>query len=259
MLKLSMLCENYTSQKHIFAELGLSLFVEHGAYPFLLDTGLTGLLAANAKAMEIDLSSAELLVISHGHIDHAGGLLRFFELNASAPVYADANAISYIFSTQPDVAEKYENRFTAIDKPTELRPNIFMSGPVEMLEPMNEASRISYEGREMDEQFLIVREADGIYVLLGCSHPGAVNCITHAKKMFPNENIRAVVGGMHLSKEPAESVASTASALRGLGVAQALVTHCTGLDAYCVFKQVFGSEACRYFQAGTVNGFNMPL
>lgn len=43
--------------------------------------GQTGLFAENARLMNIDLSTVDIAVLSHGHYDHGGGLKTFLSLN----------------------------------------------------------------------------------------------------------------------------------------------------------------------------------
>lgn len=61
---------------------GLSLYLEsrRGVEPrrFLLDFGMTGeVLARNLELLEIDVSEIDALILSHGHVDHFGGLAPF--------------------------------------------------------------------------------------------------------------------------------------------------------------------------------------
>jgi 7,8-dihydropterin-6-yl-methyl-4-(beta-D-ribofuranosyl)aminobenzene 5'-phosphate synthase len=55
----------------------LTLHIEEGVkHRLLLDSGLDALAAShNADVLSFDLSNCESLISSHGHIDHAGGLL----------------------------------------------------------------------------------------------------------------------------------------------------------------------------------------
>ena len=55
-------------------EAGLSFLLETGGKKILFDTGLSGLFLANAEKMGIPLRDLDFLVLSHGHLDHTGGL-----------------------------------------------------------------------------------------------------------------------------------------------------------------------------------------
>ena len=54
---------------------GLSFFIETAEKKILFDTGLSGLFHTNAEKMGISLRDLDFLILSHGHIDHTGGLL----------------------------------------------------------------------------------------------------------------------------------------------------------------------------------------
>ena len=41
----------------------------------------------NAKALGVDLTTVDTVIISHGHYDHTGGLLAFVKLNPNAKIY----------------------------------------------------------------------------------------------------------------------------------------------------------------------------
>lgn len=43
----------------------------------------------NAERMGIDLGQVDIVFLSHGHYDHSGGILKFFELNDHTKVYAN--------------------------------------------------------------------------------------------------------------------------------------------------------------------------
>ena len=67
-------------EKPLIAEHGfcaaLTLHIEGAKHRLLLDSGLDALAAShNADVLSLDLSNCESLISSHGHIDHAGGLL----------------------------------------------------------------------------------------------------------------------------------------------------------------------------------------
>ena len=78
-MRIVTLIENTPGAPGCAHEHGLSLYIETGHHTLLLDTGATGAFADNAAALGLDLSRVDTVVLSHGHYDHAGGLLRLVE------------------------------------------------------------------------------------------------------------------------------------------------------------------------------------
>ena len=86
-MKITTLIENTALSPAFAAEHGLSLFVETENSRFLFDAGQSGAFADNAARLGIDLRTADFAVLSHGHYDHGGGMLRFLERNRRAKIY----------------------------------------------------------------------------------------------------------------------------------------------------------------------------
>ena len=89
-MRIVTLIENTPGDPRCACEHGLSLYLETHDHRLLMDTGSTGAFADNAEALGIDLTRVDTVVLSHGHYDHAGGLLRFAALNPGAPIYLQA-------------------------------------------------------------------------------------------------------------------------------------------------------------------------
>jgi len=87
-MKIITLIENHVNSPGLVAEHGLSLYIDTGNKKILFDTGQSGLFIQNAQKLGIDIREIDLLVISHGHYDHTGGLYQFLEVNKKATVYA---------------------------------------------------------------------------------------------------------------------------------------------------------------------------
>jgi len=64
---------------NLSAEHGLSFWIEKDGHKLIFDTGKSGAFVGNAEQLGLDLSSAEALVVSHGHYDHGGGLRSLVE------------------------------------------------------------------------------------------------------------------------------------------------------------------------------------
>ena len=73
-VRITLLVENTAQGEGILGEHGLAVWIETGGQRVLFDTGQGLALQHNAEVMGMDLSSADAIVLSHGHYDHVGGL-----------------------------------------------------------------------------------------------------------------------------------------------------------------------------------------
>jgi len=92
-VKITTLCENSVPfpGHGILGEHGLSMLLEVRGKRILFDTGAGLTLVQNARALNIDLTRVDAVVLSHGHYDHSGGLKDLLQLTGSIPVYAHPN------------------------------------------------------------------------------------------------------------------------------------------------------------------------
>jgi len=76
-VKISILCEDQAKMGYMdeifLAQHGFSAFIQAGEN-ILFDTGATDVFISNAALLGIDLNATDLIVLSHGHWDHANGL-----------------------------------------------------------------------------------------------------------------------------------------------------------------------------------------
>lgn len=69
-----------TTKCELGAEHGLSIYAETEKHKLLFDVGTTDLFIKNAKALGIDLSQVDTVVISHGTMTMAAGWMLFWRL-----------------------------------------------------------------------------------------------------------------------------------------------------------------------------------
>ena len=80
-MRVLVLMENSTPSSRLVARHGLSLWLElSDGRRVLFDMGPDDAFLANARQLGVDVTTAHLAVLSHGHYDHGGGLSAFLRL-----------------------------------------------------------------------------------------------------------------------------------------------------------------------------------
>ena len=72
--RITILVENTARGPGLLAEHGLAYWIEHNGRNVLLDAGQGSVLAGNAYRLGIALREIDVLILSHGHYDHTGGV-----------------------------------------------------------------------------------------------------------------------------------------------------------------------------------------
>lgn len=246
-------------------EWGYSALVEVDGHKILYDTGLSAdLVLRNAKALKLDLSDVEDVVLSHNHYDHVGGLMSLRrELSKANPrAMSRVHVGAGIF--EPRWSESGEDHnglrliraeylatggvFVVHDKPTELFPGVWLTGPVPRTNnEKNWTPGLSLDtpqGRREDsvpeDSALIFNTGQGMIILTGCAHAGIVNITEYARGIIGAKPIVAVIGGLHLFSASDQTLAWTGAKLKSYGVLSLLAGHCTGIEATFRLRESIG-------------------
>jgi 7,8-dihydropterin-6-yl-methyl-4-(beta-D-ribofuranosyl)aminobenzene 5'-phosphate synthase len=235
-LRLSIVYDNTAADPRFGAAWGFSALVEAPGGTLLFDTGGDGaLLLENLALLGIDPASIEIVVLSHEHEDHTGGLWALLDAGAAPAAYVPAS-FSAGFKT------RLAARATVIEVtagPMEILPGVFSTGEI---------------GNGIVEQALAIRTAAGTVVLTGCAHPGIVDIVERAGQVVPG-GIALVIGGFHLLEAAPAAIDAVVAAFRDIGVRQVAPTHCTGDAAIAAFAREYGDDfvaagAGRVIEAG---------
>ena len=107
--------------------------------------------------------------------------------------------------------------------------------------------------KELKELSLAVNTAEGMVLIVGCSHPGIDKIVEAAAAINPK--IHIVAGGFHLVVASDEVVAKAVTALKDTFKVESIAPgHCTGEPAFAALRKAFGD---RYLYAGL--GTTLPL
>lgn len=259
-LRITTLSENTAGRVGVLAEWGLSILVETDKLKILMDTGLSISVAHNAEVLGVDLSAIDRIVLSHGHLDHTGGLQDVLTKTGEVEVIAhpDIFAPKYMRVGQVDTyagipfsreeLEALGASFNLSREPVWISDEIVTTGEIPMITEYEEIDPDLYVKVDgelvpdplLDDRALIIKTDQGLVVILGCSHRGIINTVYHARDITGVELVHTVIGGTHLISASEERVILTAAALREFGLERLGVSHCTGLPAAAMLAQEFG-------------------
>lgn len=248
-MKITSLVEN-TTKSELTAKHGLSLYIETAKHTILFDLGPDNTLFENAVKKNIDISQIDTVIISHGHIDHAGALKRFLELNSKAKIYIQKSAFEphynkLLFLKIPvgiDNTLKNNKQIILLDGdyPIDDELRLFTVNETDKL--YSPANNVLYnaEGRDnfTHEQNLLIFE-DDVTLIMGCGHTGIANIMKKAQ----THNPRLCVGGFHLynpftkTTVPTKLLNDIAWELQKYPNTTFYTCHCTGKKAYRYFTR----------------------
>jgi 7,8-dihydropterin-6-yl-methyl-4-(beta-D-ribofuranosyl)aminobenzene 5'-phosphate synthase len=226
----------------------------------------------NVSRLCVDLAPVEAIVLSHGHWDHAGAMLRALQLirdrngGREVPHYAHPDMFRTratrfgkdsmrLMEDVPSLEALHAHGARVVNT-TEpqlvLEGMAYVSGEIPRVSGFERGLKgqhrrtLDGQGWEldeliMDERFVAVNVAGkGVVVLTACSHAGVINVLRHAKTCFGEARLHGVLGGLHLSGSNEKIIPETVAALRDFELAVIAAGHCTGWRAMTALANAFG-------------------
>jgi 7,8-dihydropterin-6-yl-methyl-4-(beta-D-ribofuranosyl)aminobenzene 5'-phosphate synthase len=210
--------------------------------------------ARNAEALNADLSAAEVLVLSHGHLDHVGGIKKLISLIGGKSLDLVLHPWSFVNPRFLKITEEFKVFFPAFtrEKARACGVNLIETeDPYPLLDGqalfLGQVPRVTafekgapdlcceVDGEEMADPFhddtgvAFNVKGKGLVVLSGCAHAGIVNTVKHAQAATGIDDVHAVMGGFHLSGADFDAlVAPTTENLKAFDPDWVVPTHCTG-------------------------------
>jgi len=248
-------------------EWGYSALVEASGRKILYDTGSSpDMVLKNARALRVDLSDVEEVVLSHNHWDHVAGLmtLRREFAKANPKAFSRVHVAARIFEPRLNAGGNDQNglrdiraeylatggTFIVHDKPAELLPGLWLTGPVPRPHPEKNwspglslrSANTLIEDNVPEDSALVIATGQGIVILTGCGHAGIVNIAEYARTIVSGNPLLAVMGGIHLFAATDQAVQWTGARLKEFGLKTLLAGHCTGIEATYILRQTAGLD-----------------
>jgi 7,8-dihydropterin-6-yl-methyl-4-(beta-D-ribofuranosyl)aminobenzene 5'-phosphate synthase len=262
-LNITILVDNQSSREDLHSEHGLSFWIEADDRRIVFDTGQSDMLIRNAEVLGIDLRTADTLVLSHGHYDHTGGVAALLDLNPKISVYCHPGIFIPRYSRQPDgkmkpvginaKASRHLHKIMEtihwVNGPSSLSGEIGITGPIPRLCDFEDTGGSFFLDPEAqkadpisDDLAVWFKTKSGIVVVTGCCHSGIVNTLEHIQTISGQNNIVAVLGGLHLVNASLERLKNTCEYLNCVVPGKIYPCHCTGENAIEFLQTQFGDR-----------------
>jgi len=234
-LTITVIYDNNPYKKELKTEWGFAAFITGTEKNILFDTGGGRVLLDNMGKLAIEPNSVDVVVLSHIHGDHTGGLGGFLEKNSNVTVYLPVSFPKKFKDNVRDHGAKIveikpvkskTSTSNEVKESLKICENVYSTGQL---------------GRLIKEQSLIIRTDKGLVVITGCAHPGIVNIVNTAKDLI-KDDILLVMGGFHLEWATKGGIEKIISAFKQLPVRYVGPCHCSGHKARSLFEKHFGSK-----------------
>ena len=221
-LTITVVYDNNPYKQELETEWGFAAAITGTEKNILFDTGGGRLLLDNMEKLAIEPDSIDVVVLSHIHGDHTGGLGGFLEKNSNVTIYLPKSFPKKFKGKARNSGAK----IIEVHESLQICENVYSTGQL---------------GKLIKEQSLIIRADKGLVVITGCAHPGIVNIVNTAKELI-RDDILLVMGGFHLEWATKGRIEKIISAFKQLGVRHVGPCHCSGQKARSLFEKHFGSN-----------------
>jgi len=233
------------------------------AHSVLFDFGFSPWgVAHNMDALCVDAGVIEVLALSHGHMDHTGGILEVAK-RLRTPIELVLHPRVLDTDRYLKFSEDFKIRFPMLKREEVEQAGLRIvesAGPRELLDGFGlflggvpretdfepgmplahymDASGEHTDTIEDDSSLVFALKDKGLVILTGCAHAGVINTIRYARKLTGIEKVHAVMGGFHLGGPTGQAaIPPTLEALKEIKPEYVIPCHCTGRTAILAMEK----------------------
>jgi 7,8-dihydropterin-6-yl-methyl-4-(beta-D-ribofuranosyl)aminobenzene 5'-phosphate synthase len=262
--RVTILYDAFGESKELTKDWGFSALVEHDGKRILFDTGNNAAnFEHNVKALGVDVTKLDFVVISHRHADHATGLRYVLSVNPTVKVYVPADGGNGFGGAQlpktflrPDESLPTKMRYYGGTEPENFTwGKLYDSANIVLVSQLTEVAPGIFLVRtvsqkpgtlELPELTLAIKRPNGLLLVDGCSHAGIEAILQAASAVDPRTEI--VFGGLHLVTTPVEEIDTLVENLQTKWKVQRIAPgHCTGEPAFARLRKAYKEN---YIYAG---------
>ncbi|MGY5875765.1 MAG: MBL fold metallo-hydrolase [Candidatus Thorarchaeota archaeon] len=250
---------------------GMSWYLEFENQRVLFDTGTRGkILTENMGKLMVHPDDIDVLVLSHAHIDHTGGLPEFLRqrqrrdllpILAHPAVLEPKRAARVINIGCPQLEPELEEivAFGLTRYPVPINPYLHTTGEITMRNHKDGTGWIMQhkvggkweQDPILDDMSLVLETSEGLVLICGCCHAGLLNTLAHVKNIFGKDVIH-ILGGTHMRSYPKEELEHIAKLLENsYGKPKLSLGHCTGRKQIEWLQDRFGTESVSPIHVGS--------
>ncbi len=250
-LDLTIVYDNNAYNEKLETRWGFSCLIEGLEKTILFDVGGEGsVLLKNMEKLKIEPKTIDIIILSHIHHDHIGGLSDFLRENPLVTVYMPSSLPQSVKDKVKDAGAKLVEVRSSI----EICKNAYSTGEL---------------GAWIKEESLIIKTSKGLVIITGCAHPGIVNIVEKAKEIlkinvYPVRNVAEegskiykgsshqkkkisnrvylVLGGFHLCWMNAWNIKEIVNGIKKEKVEKVAPCHCSGNLARKLFEKTYGKD-----------------
>lgn len=266
-MKITVVVENtvpISSPSPFLAEHGFSVLIEVDSTKILMDAGQTDAVVHNLSLLGLHPNDIDVIVLSHGHYDHTGGLSFILKKrNKPVPIYAHRDIFQKRYSLNgskkryigiPNTKEELTSlgaQWNLTVVPQEIIPGLIFSGQI--------PRRTDYETGDnrlvikdnfgcdcqdsiQDDTSLYYTHKDGLVVIAGCAHSGLVNTVEAGFSLVDKQQLIGWIGGTHLGPASIDQQEKTINQLNQYAPRFIAASHCTGFTMMAELQRRFSER-----------------